>query len=181
MNIKRIFKSMIFHTTKLIILKPISYLNHRLYMKLYIPLLKNNGMKIIGNPRYIGIHVKFDDFDKISLGDRVVISDGCILLTHDYSLTTALIAINKNPKSDIALIRNISVGNNVFIGKNTIIMPHTQIGDNVIVGAGSVVRGKIADNSVLIGNPAQVVANIQEQAYKWEKYLETDNIRKDKK
>jgi acetyltransferase-like isoleucine patch superfamily enzyme len=148
-------------------------------MKLYIPLLKRQGMKITGTPRYIGIHVKFDDFDKINIGDRAVISDGCILLTHDYSFTTALIAIDKIPQSDIALIRDIYIGNNVFIGKQSIIMPNTEVGNNVIIGAGSVVRGKIADNSVLIGNPAQVVGNIKELAYKWEKYLKEDKIRRD--
>jgi acetyltransferase-like isoleucine patch superfamily enzyme len=148
-------------------------------MKLYVPLLKRNGMKITGKPRYIGFHVKFDNFDNIHLGDRVVISDECFLLTHDYSITTALIAINKMPKSDIQLIRDIKIGNNVFIGKRSIIMPNAEIGNNVIIGAGSVVRGKIPNNSIVMGNPATIVGNIKEQALKWETFLDTNFVKED--
>lgn len=178
MNIKRIINRLVFHFAKLGIVG-VSYLNHRAYMKMYIPLLKRNGMKITGMPRYIGAHVRFDDFDKIEIGDRVVISDESILLTHDYSITTALISINEPPTSDIALVRDIKIGNNVFIGKRSIIMPNTQIGNNVIVGAGSVVRGIIPDDSVIIGNPATVVGSVADQAQKWKNKLGTSNTRQD--
>src|SRR5690554_3673125 len=134
MNLKRIFSRILFHLRKVFI-KKISLFNHRLYMKYYIPLLKSQGMKIEGTPRYIGANVVFDDFNLITMGDRVVISDECHFLTHDYSITTALIAIDKSPKTDIALVRGIRVGNNVFIGKKSIIMPNTKIGNNVIIGA----------------------------------------------
>ncbi len=179
MKLKRIVKRFIFHLSKSFV-KLISYFDHRLYMKLYIPLLKKNGMKITGIPRYIGVHVSFDDFNKIKIGDRVVISDDCHFLTHDYSITTALIAINKKPNKDIALVRGITVGENVFIGKKTIVMPNTQIGNNVIIGAGSVVRGVLESNSIYLGNPAQKIGNIEQQANKWKKYLVTEFIRIDK-
>ena len=51
------------------------------------------------------------------------------------------------------------MGNNVFIGTNCIILLNTKIGNNCIIGAGSVVRGQFPDNSVIIGNPAKVVSN----------------------
>jgi acetyltransferase-like isoleucine patch superfamily enzyme len=137
------------------------------------------GLITSGCPRYIGKDVKFDKYSFITLGDRVVISNGCILLTHDYSITTALISINANPGTDIALERKINIGDNVFIGKNSIIMPNTVIGNNVIIGAGSVVRGKIPSDSIVIGNPCQVVGNVKVKAKDWLKYLESDIIRKD--
>lgn len=178
MKLSRIINRCFFYLQKQLITL-VSYFNHRFYMKMYVPLLRKNGVKIIGVPRYIGANVKFDDFDKIQLGNRVVISDECILLTHDYSITTALIAIDESPKSDIALIRGITIDDNVFIGKRSIIMPNTKIGKNVIIGAGSVVRGDIPDNSIVMGNPCSVIGNIKEQANKWKKYLETDKIRQD--
>lgn len=180
MNINRIISRTLFHLQKRII-KLISFFNHRLYMKYYIPLLKSQGMKIKGEPRYIGANVIFDDFNKITLGDRTVLSDECHFLTHDYSITTALIAINKKPKTDVALVRDISVGNNVFIGKKSIIMPNTKIGNNVIIGAGSVVRGVIPDDSIVVGNPGNIIGNIKDQAKKWEKYLNTEFVRIDNK
>ena len=179
MKLKRIFSRIIFHLLKFFI-KGISLFNHRMYMKLYIPLLKLYGMKIKGSPRYIGADVIFDDINKIKLGERVVISNECHFLTHDYSITTALIAVDKKPLTDIAIVRRIEVGDNVFIGKKSIIMPGTIVGDNVIVGAGTVLRGKIESGSIIIGNPSQKVGDIYEQAKKWEKYLNTNFIRKDK-
>lgn len=178
MKIKRIFSRLIFHVQKRLI-KLISYFNHRLYMKFYLKILKKQGMKITGVPRYIGYNSKFDDINLISLGDRVVISDECHFLTHDYSITTALIAIDQAPEKDIALIRGIEIGNNVFIGKKTIVMPNTSVGDDVIVGAGTVLRGKIPKGSIVIGNPSEVIGSIYDQAEKWSKYLTSDLIRKD--
>lgn len=87
-------------------------------MRMYIPLLKKNGVKINGTPRYIGIHVSFDDFSKIEIGNNTTISDECHLLTHDYSITNAFRATGKILSKDIALVRGIRIGNNVFIGKN---------------------------------------------------------------
>jgi acetyltransferase-like isoleucine patch superfamily enzyme len=140
------------------------YLNSRLYMKLYNKLLKTTGLKISGTPRFIAKSVKFDDFNLITLGDRLVVSSNVIFLTHDYSYTTSLISINKQPKTDIGILGPIFIGNNVFIGMNTILLPGTKIGNNVIVGAGSVIRGTIPDNSVVSGNPAVVIADIKEHA-----------------
>jgi len=178
MSTRKIIKKILFKVMKLAI-SVTFYFNHRVFMKLYQPLLQMNGMKFNGIPRYIGKDVKFDNFMNIELGDNVVISNECTFLTHDYSITTALISIKEKPKTDIALERKIVVGSNVFIGKKSIIMPGAIIADNVIVGAGSVIRGKIPEGSIVIGNPSQIIGNIYEQANKWKKYLGTENVRQD--
>jgi acetyltransferase-like isoleucine patch superfamily enzyme len=51
----------------------------------------------------------------------------------------------------------IRVGNNVWIGMNSVVLPGVTIGSNVIVGANSVVKKDIPDNCIAIGNPCQVV------------------------
>ena len=56
----------------------------------------------------------------------------------------------------------ISVGDDVFVGYGTIIMPGTTIGSRVVVGAGSVVTRSIPDGSVVAGNPAKVIADYDE-------------------
>lgn len=152
------------------------YLDGRLYMKYYNKLLKHSGIKINGTPRFIAKSVRFDDHSRITLSDRLVVSMNVHFLTHDYSYTTALIAINEMPKTDIGILRDIKVGNNVFIGMNSLILPGTEIGNNVIVGAGSVVRGKIPDNSVVSGNPAKFVTTINEYAIKVKDRLGQDLI-----
>jgi acetyltransferase-like isoleucine patch superfamily enzyme len=135
-------------------------------MKYYVKLLKNIGCDLKGTPRFIAASVKFDDYNKTTIGDRVVISSNVILLTHDYSYTTGLIALGETPKTDIGIIRGITIGNNVFIGMNSILLPGVVIEDHVIIGAGSVVRGKIPAYSIVSGNPAQVIGNVIERTKK---------------
>ena len=77
-------------------------------------------------------------------------------------------------------IKEIFIGKNVFIGMGSIIMPGTIINDNVIIGAGSVVRGEILTDSIVIGNPATIIGKLSEKALKWEKHIDLLNIKTDK-
>lgn len=58
---------------------------------------------------------------------------------------------------DLEITKPITVGDNVYIGTNTIILPGVKIGSNVIIGAGAVVSKSIPDNSVAVGVPARVI------------------------
>lgn len=177
-KIKRALLMLFFHSARFF-LKPIESLSPRTYMKLYLMLLSMAGLRLTGVPRYISGGVKFDDFTQIFLGDRVVISDRVILLTHDYSITTALLSLGEVLPTDIANRRGITVGNNVFIGMGTILLPGTEIGDNVIVGAGSVVRGKVPDNALILGNPACVVGSVTELGERWRSRVGSDSVSSD--
>lgn len=57
---------------------------------------------------------------------------------------------------------DITIGDNVWIGGNTCIMPGVKIGKNVVIGAGSVVTKDIPDDVIAFGNPCKVVRNITE-------------------
>jgi len=162
---KRKFNKLTFYIFKFLI-SFLMYFNSRKYMFYYNKLLRFVGLNLKGEPRFIAKSANFDDFHRITLGDRVVISLNVYFLTHDYSFTTALIAIDEKPKTDIGIFREIFVGDNVFIGMKSIILPGTVIGNNVIVGAGSVVRGTIPDYSIVAGNPAIVIGDIREYAQK---------------
>lgn len=165
MNIARFVKKTFFHVEKSAI-GLLAYVNSRWYMNRYNSLLRRNGFKMNGTPRFIAKSASFDDFSRITLGDRLVVSMNVHFLTHDYSFTTALISINETPATDIGVLRDIVTGNNVFIGMNSIILPGTSIGNHVIIGAGSVVRGNVPDYSIIAGNPAVVIGDIREYAQK---------------
>lgn len=75
--------------------------------------------------------------------------------------------LNKIDRADeIDLFGAITVGNNVHIGTNAIIMPGVHIGNNVIIGCGAVVTRNIPDNSVAVGVPARVIESIDEYSEK---------------
>ncbi|WP_431609958.1 DapH/DapD/GlmU-related protein [Chryseobacterium sp. 'Rf worker isolate 10'] len=57
----------------------------------------------------------------------------------------------------------IKVGNNVWLGGNVVVLPGVSIGNNSVIGAGSVVTKDIPENVVAVGNPCKVVKNIAEK------------------
>lgn len=165
-SLKRVASRIVLRGLKLAAI-PIEAANARTYMRYYTWVLRTYGVHFTGEPRYISNDARFDDFTLVTFGERTVVSRDVILLTHDYSITTALIANGRTPKTDIAVRRRITVGNNVFIGMNTVILPGTTIGDNVIVGAGSVLRGTIESNSIMVGNPAVKIGRLTDNPQMW--------------
>ena len=161
MRVSRFLKKSYFYISKFFIDK-LAYIDNRYRMKYYNRLIKQVGVIVNGTPRFIAGSVKFDTFNLIEIGDRCVISANVRLLTHDYSYTTALISVGETPPTYIAIIKGIKIGNNVFIGMNCLLLPGTIIGDNVIIGAGAVVRGTVPSNVVILGNPAMIVSQIDE-------------------
>lgn len=67
---------------------------------------------------------------------------------------------DKHPEIDV--VRPIHVGNNVYFGYGCLVMPGATIGNNVVVGAGSVVTGNIPDNCVVAGVPARFIKGVDE-------------------
>ena len=63
----------------------------------------------------------------------------------------------------------ITIGDNVWIGGNTVVVPGVTIGSNVVIGAGSVVTKDIPDNVVAAGNPCRVIRPITEADKNWKK------------
>lgn len=88
----------------------------------------------------------------VKIGNRVGIAGGVKFLTHDGS---AFLIRNVRPRAQ--RLGTIVVGDDVFIGENAILLPGTVIGDGSIIGPAAVVRGTIAPNSFVFGNPAQTV------------------------
>lgn len=97
------------------------------------------------------IYAMFD----INIGDNCMIGANCKIIDNDFHpLDPVKRQINKI--EDIGK-KQISIGRDCFIGMNSIILKGTSIGDNSIVGAGSVVSGTFGDNVVIAGNPAKVI------------------------
>jgi acetyltransferase-like isoleucine patch superfamily enzyme len=90
----------------------------------------------------------------ITIGNHCTITKGTTFITHDGSTW-----LNRDEKGRRYYYAPIEIGNNVFIGMNSIIMPGVKIEDKVIVGAGSVVTKSIPCGVVVGGNPAKIIGN----------------------
>lgn len=90
----------------------------------------------------------------IEIGNKVTITSGVVLLTHDGS--TWLFNDNKGRRF---LYKKIIIGNNVFIGTNSILMPGVLVEDNVIIAAGSVVTKSVPSGVIIAGNPAKIIGD----------------------
>lgn len=93
----------------------------------------------------------------ITIGSNVYITNGCQFVTHDGG---TLILRKEIP--DLELTSPITIGDDVYIGLNSLILPGARIGNRVIIGAGSVVSGNIPDDSVAAGVPARVIKTLEE-------------------
>ena len=94
----------------------------------------------------------------IEIGKNCRITAEVIILAHDYSYAVLRPEYHCMPRKAGVT----KVGDNVFVGMKSIILMGSQIGNNVIIGAGAVVSGNIPDNVVVAGNPAKVVCTLDD-------------------
>ncbi|WP_350016677.1 acyltransferase [Rhodanobacter sp. IGA1.0] len=93
----------------------------------------------------------------VTIGKRVTVTSGVQFITHDGS--TWLIRDVKGRRFRFA---PISIGDDVFVGVNSIILPGVRIGSRCIIGAGSVVTRSVPEGSVAVGVPAKVIGTFDQ-------------------
>lgn len=117
---------------------------------------KSLGVIVGNNCRFFSTSFSTEPF-LIEIGDHVTITDGVQFITHDGGVW-----VFREQYPDIELFGRIKIGSNVFIGLNSIILPNTEIADNCIIAAGSVVKGKYEPNGIIAGVPAKRISGIEE-------------------
>lgn len=129
------------------------------------------GEKIdIGKNTYIGIGTRIWAMGKIEIGNNVLIAHNVnIIDNNSHSIESKIrekelnYTINNGfPRKNIFKvgIGNIKIRDNVWIGMNSIILKGVEIGENVIVAAGSVVTKDIPPNTMVAGNPATIIKQV---------------------
>jgi len=162
-------------------LKKLKNVINYIYMKILSP---NKVAELVGvnfgkNCKFMTKSFGSEPF-LIHIGDNFATSSGVVFITHDGAVNV-LRNIYDDLKN-IDLFNTIEIGNNVFIGLNTIILPGTRIGDNVIVGAGSIVRGKLKSNSVYGGIPIRYICSLEKYKEKNRPYFDyTKDLNSDQK
>lgn len=97
------------------------------------------------------------DAEKVTFGDNVFIAPNCCFSTVNHPLD----AESRNEGIEYAL--PITVGDNVWFGVGCTVLSNVKIGNNTVIGAGSVVTRDIPENVVAFGNPCKVVRKITEK------------------
>ena len=97
------------------------------------------------------------DAGKVSFGDNVFVGPNCGFHTSGHPIDFE----RRNKGLEYAY--PIKVGNNVWFGAGVQVMPGVTIGDNVVIGGGSVVVKDIPSNCVAVGNPCRVIRHITEE------------------
>jgi len=87
----------------------------------------------------------------IVFGDHVELGPGVKIISANHNFDAFSHHVKNKP---------ITIGSNVWIGANSVILPGVSIGNKVVIGAGSIVTKSIPSNSMAVGNPCKVIKNL---------------------
>lgn len=106
---------------------------------------------LLGDGVFLNFNCVILDVVAVTIGDATQIGPGVQILTADHPRDPAERA------TGIEWGRPIMIGRNVWIGGGAIILPGVTIGDDAMIGAGSVVTRDVAAGATMVGNPARIV------------------------
>ena len=130
------------------------------------PVYANCGLTNVhvGRNVVINFNCTFVDDGEIFIGDDCMIGPGCNLATSIHPISPRL------RRHKLQYNKPIHIGNNVWFGAGVTVLPGVTVGDNAIVGAGSVVTKDVPSNAIVAGNPARLIRMItDEDDYTYEK------------
>lgn len=130
----------------------------------------------IGNNTYINYNCCFLDSAKVTIGDYVYMGPNCNIFTPCHPIHHEL---RKEKVTEYAL--PVTVGSHSWIGGDVVITPGVTIGENCVIGAGSVVTKDIPDNSIAVGNPCKVIRQINDKDREYINSLILNDDTKDSK
>lgn len=117
-------------------------------------IVKPNASFSVGDSTYFTSDSHVEASNEISIGSGCAISWGISIIDSNHH---EIIYENQQPQKSY-----VKIGNHVWIGCNTILLPGTEIGNGSVVAAGSLVKGQFPENCLIGGNPARIIRqNIQ--------------------
>lgn len=109
----------------------------------------------IGENFYSNVNCVILDGASVTFGDNVFVAPNCGFYTAGHPLDV------EQRNQGLEYAKPITIGNNVWIGAQVCVLPGVTIGDNSVIGAGSVVTKDIPANSLAVDNPCRVIRKIE--------------------
>lgn len=145
-------------------MNPIKEFLYRLRGECTTEKLISMGMKVGKNfNRLHGVILDPSHCWLIEIGDNVTMAPRVHILCHDAS-TKMFLGYTK--------IGRVTIGNNVFIGAESVVLPGVTIGNNVVIGANSTVTHDVPDNSVVAGTPTREICSLDDYLKKEKELME---------
>ena len=127
-------------------------------MVLVAPVYFDHGDRVFfGNHFYANTDLTILDENNVIFGDNVFLAPHVSIYTAGHPIDADI------RNTEVEYAKPVKIGSNVWIGGNACIMPGVTIGDNVVIGAGSVVTKDIPDNVIAAGNPCRILRTITEE------------------
>ena len=116
------------------------------------------GVQIGNDCRLIGVSASTFGSEPylVKIGDHVTVTGGVRFVTHDGGVW-----VFRHIHPDLDVVAPITIGDNVFIGLNAILLPGVNVGNNSVIGAGAVVTRDIPSDCVAVGVPARPICSIE--------------------
>ncbi|MGL5978384.1 MAG: sugar O-acetyltransferase [Erysipelotrichaceae bacterium] len=114
----------------------------------------------IGENFYANYDCIIVDVNKVSIGNNVFFGPRVCVYTAGHPIDATV----RNTMLEFGT--PVHIGNDCWIGGNTVILPGVRIGNGVVIGAGSVVTKDIPDNVIAVGNPCRVLRELTESDHK---------------
>ena len=99
---------------------------------------------------------------EVHIGHGVRIGSGVKIYDTDFHPIQSRFRVGKERDDSKTVSKPVIIGDNVFIGAEAIILKGSSIGENAVIGAGSVLSGNVPSNEIWAGNPARFVKTIPE-------------------
>jgi acetyltransferase-like isoleucine patch superfamily enzyme len=107
--------------------------------------VRKGALCVIGNNSSVNCNNMIACRERIEIGNDVMLSPNVQIYDHDHDFR-----VRGGVKSNKYKTAPVKIGNNVWIGANTVILRGTEVGDNCVIGAGCVLKGKYKEGSVII-------------------------------
>ncbi|MBO5371386.1 MAG: acetyltransferase [Lachnospiraceae bacterium] len=129
-----------------------------------------DGNLLIGSNCKFGDRVHISSCKKITIGNNCLLASNILITDNEHGTYKGENASKPEeiPDKRKLSVEEVSIGNNVWIGENVVVLPGVHIGNGCIIGANSVVNKSYDDNVIIAGAPARIIKKYVDDTKQWE-------------